>query len=87
MVFLQKIKQSVQGKKNVHNQVREPIQKKQGIEEEELFELEESDNEAVDLEREAAYIREELAAAKLELITGKEERINWRHFFEILLRK
>ncbi len=54
------------------------------VEEEELYELEESDSEAVDLEREAAYIKEELAAAKLELITGKEERINWRRFFEFI---
>ena len=73
MGWLQKRKRSVLGKETVPDQTGEAAKEKL--------------DEAAELEREAAYIKEELAAAKLEVITGKERRINWRHFFDVLLRK
>lgn len=84
MELWEKVKRTVLGRKNMSEQT---IQEKQRAEEEGVYELEESTDVEADLEREAAYLKEELAAAKLELITGKEERINWRRFFEIILRK
>nr|WP_295971232.1 hypothetical protein [uncultured Bacillus sp.] len=58
--------------------ITRPVTKKQERKDERLNEPEKQENEAADLKREQEYIKEQLAMAKLELTTGREETKWWR---------
>lgn len=77
MVLWQKVKRSLLEEDNGQDQTVEAGQEKQGRQAKEFCELEESKDEELDLAQELAFIKGELAAAKLELTTGKEDRMKW----------
>jgi len=77
MDLWQNVKRSAMEEDKGQDQIVEAVQEKQGREAKELFKLEESNDEEVDLAQELAFIKGELAAAKLELTTGKEDRMKW----------